>query len=763
MHSEYRMDGHDAPVQEKEQDYYDRWTVARSISRIIEEAPLEWSTRIGLTGPWGEGKSSVLNFLEQQQRSAGSIVLRYAPWGAATPEEVWKEFGQVLLDGLKANRVKVSVVQRIKNRIKRIGTAKVAGGIQGAGKIAELTLNAPGAAIGAEVASQAITEKLKFTKTDILKLLAQVGRRRVVVFIDDLDRSDPSVIPKLLLALRELLDMPQFAFVLAFDKGIVATSLEISNASWAKSGNNFLDKVLDFYVDLPAPTLPQITRFAKAQFAQLCQFVPLQEIDAIADLLPANPRKMKLLTRTVASMRQEVERHEVDELNWHVILLVSLIRAESADLANVLMPLARVSSEDFSSFLRTSSEEQQLEAAYIKEMLDKFPELEVNRERNSRIISAWIRLISKQNDERIRYQAQFAWNPDCITWGEYKQFFATWRKRKSLESIDSFIRERTRATESRYERVRAEFHQTVLGHYSTILETATEVGTAYEHSELMEQAEDSLQLLVKVLAQNVHQPDLPMSELRELWERLLAIAIQWIHFASNAKEPQLRDSEALALIALGERLADNAFLVHKINDQQRSVRKQSVFGSVQARALCQRLMTHFAQGAGIEALQVIATPGALTAIVQSDDQQGIKYLLTSPMSPLYGNLKPSLMECLAKRKATKLQVSDAKEFLEWHLLSLNHLDPASRTHEARAQFIDAHQDFFALLWDLSTSVPSQYRMLESLRDMRAKLIALGMQEASLPVPAWLIESQPASPETTKTDESGDTCHTNSAE
>jgi hypothetical protein len=51
----------------------------------------------------------------------------------------------------------------------------------------------------------------------------------VIVFIDDLDRATPELLPKLLLSLREILDLPGFTFVLAFDNEIVADGLKTAN------------------------------------------------------------------------------------------------------------------------------------------------------------------------------------------------------------------------------------------------------------------------------------------------------------------------------------------------------------------------------------------------------------------------------------------------------------------------------------------------------------------------------------------------------
>jgi KAP family P-loop domain len=97
------------------------------------------------------------------------------------------------------------------------------------GKVAEATGHAPGAALGSDVAANLIEKHFKVTRTYVNRLSAALGQKRVVVFIDDLDRTDPKLLPKLLLALRELLDIEQFAFVLAFDREMVASAIEAHN------------------------------------------------------------------------------------------------------------------------------------------------------------------------------------------------------------------------------------------------------------------------------------------------------------------------------------------------------------------------------------------------------------------------------------------------------------------------------------------------------------------------------------------------------
>lgn len=438
--------GHDAPVGDRADDFYDRWAIATAISRVIESSPPEWSTRIGLFGRWGDGKTSVLNFLEKQQRDVGNIVIKYSPWGASTEAQVWKNFGVELIKGLSANGIPLRLRDRLLQRFRRHGE-KIAAGTKVAGKIAQASGHAPGAQAGTEYASNLIRNQLQLQRRDVERILGQLGNCRIVVFIDDLDRADPAVVPKLLLALRELLDFSRFAFVLAFDRQIVARALQSYNTAWESSGNDFLDKVIDFPFELPAPSLTQIKRLALAQFRTNCAFVPLGAIDEIDKLLPSNPRKLKLFVRMIASMKEEATRHEADELDWPVILVFALLRAESEAFANELLAKI-VDSWEFRWVMPENDGEQDKQAVALKALIGSQPDLKGIETRMTALAEGLRERCSSQPDERLRYQALFALSPHCITWGEFKAFLAKWRPTRAIGITRDFIIERAKATEN---------------------------------------------------------------------------------------------------------------------------------------------------------------------------------------------------------------------------------------------------------------------------------------------------------------------------
>ncbi len=73
---------HDAPLtfdNARQLDFFERYPTACSISQVIQASPPETSTRIGVFGEWGEGKTTVLNFVEGAEKTKRNIVVRISP------------------------------------------------------------------------------------------------------------------------------------------------------------------------------------------------------------------------------------------------------------------------------------------------------------------------------------------------------------------------------------------------------------------------------------------------------------------------------------------------------------------------------------------------------------------------------------------------------------------------------------------------------------------------------------------------------------
>src|SRR6266498_2106039 len=92
--------GYDAAQVQRDDDDLDRWRFASDIAELVLATPADWSARIGIFGKWGEGKSTVLHFIESMLHEKGSVVLTFSPWAVQNWNDLWEEFGNHLSEAL---------------------------------------------------------------------------------------------------------------------------------------------------------------------------------------------------------------------------------------------------------------------------------------------------------------------------------------------------------------------------------------------------------------------------------------------------------------------------------------------------------------------------------------------------------------------------------------------------------------------------------------------------------------------------------------
>lgn len=728
--------GHDAPVHYKSDDLYNRWPVATAISRAIHSSPANWSTRIGLYGRWGEGKTSVLNFLEKQQHGLGNVVVRYTSWGASTDGEMWRSFSKALREGLKRSRAEMGWRATISFYFRRY-SATFSGLLRVGGRAANLKL--PGVSIGTDFASELIQKHFRLTRKDVEAMTDVLGERRVIVIIDDLDRADPVVVPKLLLALRDLLDYSRFTFVLAFDKRVVARSLAAHNEAWKDDGNEFLDKIIDFPFDLPPPSSVQVRKLAEDQFEKLCPFVPIDALQAVSSVLPANPRKLKLMGRMLASSKSEADRHDAGEINWEIAILFVLLRLENEELAEDLLTMSMDVESEESSWLRWAmldeAERQAAQAANIDRLVGKHS-LGERKERITALVQKWVEAIPSAVGESLRYHAMFGVSPHSLTWGEFRAFFGDWRGDKDSARSRSFIRATADRVALTEDAVAREFGESLIGHYAMALERAADAESGESHLLIMNEALDCLTLMRQCFIGDARRL-FESGVLLELWKRLYELARKWRHFDANPREPELREQEALLLSDFA-RILDRPLEIYDCVKPWEDV--DSMWGERQARLeeqFRQRIQSAVEDAAISIALEFVAVPGRLKRLRSEDEYSGARYLLTSVKSPLLGGPRKSdLMNVLAGRRGSRLLIEDSSSYLAMILSILRRGDPF--TSVGAEDFLSEHKDFVELLWGLLVSKPCQFRGLYSLREKQAQLIKAGPADLNLNTPDWMI-------------------------
>ncbi|MFJ2689428.1 P-loop NTPase fold protein [Pseudomonas sp. NPDC087336] len=438
--------GHDAAVSCREEDYLERWPVASSIYRTIKAAPPDWSTRIGLYGPWGSGKTSVLNFLEKIAESKGDIVVRFSAWNAIGESGVIALFYTALTDRLKRQGVQPSINAWSKDILRKFTGVVEKFSKQAGTAASELDsyhgVSVAAAISGLGVAAGALLQYVVISTDDLKKLHELLGDRRVIVFIDDLDRSDPKSVPKTLLALRELLDWPQFAFVLAFDREVIGEALSEYSKAYGESAQQFLDKIIDVPYALPSAPPKQVARLAEEALKKCADFIPCDIRAKVCFRFPDNPRQVKLIARALGVMKEVATRHSETELHWEAIILQTILRHSAPKTAVEVEKL----------FATDGGTTVSLEAASDKESSESRNNLISNamllsgvrisdRDYNYLFSLAFfiLGLREAHSEECINYEMNLVVREPCFTIKEYSDLANEWYQSKSDHVVDDIL------------------------------------------------------------------------------------------------------------------------------------------------------------------------------------------------------------------------------------------------------------------------------------------------------------------------------------
>lgn len=227
----------DSPIHEQEQDRFSRWSFSERVAQVISRRSDPSSIVIGLYGIWGDGKTSVLNFIEKSLSSDENVIcIKFNPWRFGTEEELLTGFFFDIAEALDAELIKTG--DKLKDFIKK--TAPGASAIMG--------VKGAGDAVGAFISGPDINELKKRIENEL-----ESAQRRVLILVDDVDRLEKTEIHALFRLVKLTADFKYTSYILAFDKDVVAASLQDRYSSTAdNAGEAFLEKIIQVPLHLPA-------------------------------------------------------------------------------------------------------------------------------------------------------------------------------------------------------------------------------------------------------------------------------------------------------------------------------------------------------------------------------------------------------------------------------------------------------------------------------------------------------------------------------
>ena len=199
-----------------------------------------------LVGPWGQGKSSVLNMVREQfEGDHARTVLMFNPWMFAGQSQLIGAFFEQVAGQL---RLKGKAEQALADRLIGYGQAlsplvfvPVAGAwLSRVGAVA----TAIGRARSAGKQPDPVEQQRQAIEASLSKL-----SEPIFVFIDDIDRLTAREIRDMLGLVRLTAHFPKIIYLLAFDRAKVERALDQDGL---EGGRNYLDKIVELSFDLPA-------------------------------------------------------------------------------------------------------------------------------------------------------------------------------------------------------------------------------------------------------------------------------------------------------------------------------------------------------------------------------------------------------------------------------------------------------------------------------------------------------------------------------
>lgn len=325
--------------------------LADAFRSVIETSPAQFA--IGVFGGWGSGKTTLMQAIKSRLNPKNCAVVWFSAWRYEKEQHLIVPLLDVVREGLMdwydANQdVPAQLGQAVKKVAATVGKA-IASLLAGF----SMKVGVPG---GPEVSYQvnkAIAQADKFDEADMAarvprsfyhasfnalheafaEFVGKDEKRRIVVFIDDLDRCLPDGALEVLEAIKLFFDMPGFVFVVGLDQRVVELSVGrryrdvladkgATPGAEMVSGASYVRKIFQVPYSL-APVSPaqiddflrsvsDIAKLPQPQWDEISQKVR-PHLRFLADASGVNPREVKRYINAYTLVRK-IKPHLTEDI-----------------------------------------------------------------------------------------------------------------------------------------------------------------------------------------------------------------------------------------------------------------------------------------------------------------------------------------------------------------------------------------------------------------------------------------------------------------
>ncbi|EIZ1550016.1 NTPase KAP [Vibrio parahaemolyticus] len=260
----------DTPIESADGDLYGVAPFAESIATSIQNIKNPVGTALALNGPWGAGKSSVVNMIRaslEQRKDANLVVTDFKCWWFRGEEALALAFLQNLHTTLQSglgDKIKGLIPSLSKNLLQ-------------AGSVVGQTV---AVASGQEWLKTAISgssnyiEKTFFSDTETVEKsfqkLADIldkQEKRFLVVIDDIDRLTPDEALATFRLIKSIGHLPNVMYLLVFDRELAE---KVVSERYPSEGPHFLEKIIQAGFEVPLPIQTDLNEVILSSIGDVC-------------------------------------------------------------------------------------------------------------------------------------------------------------------------------------------------------------------------------------------------------------------------------------------------------------------------------------------------------------------------------------------------------------------------------------------------------------------------------------------------------------
>lgn len=313
----------DEPTTSITDDQFGRDKFARMVAARINESPVgRPSTVFGLVGPWGGGKTSLLNMIRGELKGDEWVIADFSPWSAMDATSLTAEFLNTLTSAFGDENADKGIRDAI------LSYSRVALPVLGLlGSIGSTAQAVATAGIDL-VEGRRLPWNVSFTE-----LAAKISERgqRVLIVADDIDRLDPAELMALLRVIRLLGRFNNVHYILAYDQDTIESIL--AHQGFTGRTTSFMEKIVQYPFEVPPMAAVDKRRLLNTTVRALLEradksLVPISSVDLetrelrALDLMSVlleglnTPRSFARFQEQVNSYANLVSFDEIDVLDF---------------------------------------------------------------------------------------------------------------------------------------------------------------------------------------------------------------------------------------------------------------------------------------------------------------------------------------------------------------------------------------------------------------------------------------------------------------